>query len=415
MRYGTMMVAALATVIGTGQLSAANPPATAARALTPAETAQAVVKGSNQFMCDLYAKLAARQDDVFFSPYAMSSALALLERGARGKTDEELRAALHLPRQDETVNAVCSEVAAEMQAEKQGYRLAVANGIWTQQGEPFQPAFLNDATKVFHAGLEALNFIADTEPSRAKINAWISGQTADKIKELLPAGAVTRDSRLVVTSAVYFKGTWACKFKKTATLKEDFHLATRKTVKTELMHQSESFNYASDDNCQVVELPYKGAELAMLVLLPVKTDLDCQKLEAGLNADYIRGAIDQLGHRPVILTLPKWKFGQSYDMTPPLQELGITQAFDDKADFSGINGRKELRVSAVVHRADIDVNEEFTEATAGTAVVSGAAGGVGAPEPPVVFRADRPFVYLIYHRVNRTVLFMGRLTNPTAK
>jgi len=151
----------------------------------------------------------------------------------------------------------------------------------------------------------------------------------------------------------------------------------------------------------------------MLVLLPPQTDADCAKLETGLNSDYLRTVIDKLAHHDVIVTLPKWKFTLSYNLVKPLQELGIKDAFGPAADFSGINGRKDLSVTAVIHKAYIDVNEEFTEAAGATGIAVGAM--AMRPEPSVEFRADRPFVYLVYHRTNRAVLFIGRLADPTVE
>ncbi len=329
---------------------------------------------------------------------------------------------LHLPGGEQTAaqqtawDAAWSKLITNLQADnaKRGYQLSVANAIWTQSGESFQPPFLEDATKVFHAGLEQMNFITEAEPARAKINAWVAKQTADKITDLLPEGSVNPNTRLVITNAVYFKGEWDSKFNQAATQREDFHLTADQTVRTELMHQKHHFGYAADDKCQVVDLRYKGYEVSMLVLLPVAADHDCAKLEAELSAGYVRELIGKLRPQQVQVTLPKWKFTLSYGLNGPLEAMGMKDAFTPAADFSGINGRKDLVVSAVVHKAYIDVNEEFTEAAGATGLM--AQGLAVRPEPqPVVFRADRPFVYLIYDHTSGTILFAGRLADPTAK
>jgi len=421
----TALAAALAATVGIWSTALAvdvpggAPAPAGASAVNPANV-------SNQFMVDLYGKLAAKKGNLFFSPYSVSSALTLLERGARGKTADEMRTMLHLPLAEQSaedkkaLDAAYSALITNLQADnaKRGYQLSVANAIWTQNGESFQPAFLDDATKVFHAGVEGMNFITEAESARAKINTWVAKQTNDKIKDLMPADSITPATRLVITNAVYFKGEWASKFAKPATQREDFYVgadkAADKAVQADLMHQKHRFGYFTDDKCQALELPYKGNELAMLVLLPVAGDHDCGKLESAFSADYVRGLVGKLRGCEVNVTLPKWKFTLTYGLNQPLQELGMKDAFGPAADFSGINGRKDLMVTAVVHKAFIDVNEESTEAAGATGIAVGRAMALPA-EPPVEFRADRPFVYLIFERASKAILFAGRLADPTEK
>lgn len=392
-------------------------------ALDPNNNASLAANASNHFMGDLYHQLGEKKGNLFFSPYSVSTALALLEHGARGNTATEIATTLHLPKENVGLDADFSNLITLLQAQdaKQGFQLSVANALWTQKGKVaaggLLPGFINDATAIFHAKVEGLDFARAHEAARITINDWVAQQTNDKIKDLLPKESITPLTALVITNAVYFKGEWANKFEKRATAVGEFHPAgaLKPALQTELMQQTHGFRYAADAQCQALELPYKGGELAMLVLLPVATDADCAKLEAGFNANYVRGLIGKLEQKQVKVTLPKWKMTLAYDLIDPLKKLGIKDAFTGAADFSAINGQHDLSVSAVVHKAFIEVNEEYTEAAGATGVVITRSAMLHQPEQIVEFRADRPFVYLIYHRASQTILFAGRLADPTAK
>jgi serpin B len=255
-----------------------------------------------------------------------------------------------------------------------------------------------------------VNFAQQSEAARAEINAWIEKQTAEKNKELIPAGAIDNSTSLVLTNAIYFKGDWVVPFKKELTRDEDFTVSATQKVKVPLMQQKRHYSYMEDDLLQAVELPYKGDGLSMMVLLPKKPD-GLPELEKSLSAAKIGEVRSKYAFREVVLFLPKFKLDASFSLGESLQTMGMKLAFGGGADFSGMDGRHDLSISAVIHKAFVDVDETGTEAAAATGVVM-AKSARPSQDPPPVFRADHPFVFVICDRQAGTILFLGRMTNP---
>jgi serpin B len=380
-------------------------------AADPPDTA-AVVSGNNAFAFDLYGQLCTTDGNLFFSPYSISAALAMTSAGARGQTLDEMTKAMHYPEQEKLHPGFKSLDAAlgGPPNVKRGYQLSTANALWGRKDYGFRPEFLKLTKDHYGAGLEEVNF-TQPEEARKTINAWVEKETRDKIKDLIKPGNITPDTRLVLTNAIYFKGDWVSQFKKDQTREEPFFLADGKQVKTPLMHQKGTFNYADMGAYHVVELPYVGKDLSMLVLLPKRKD-GLADLEKTLNADRLRAIRNRLhATRDIDVTLPKFRTTAEFRLDKELRTLGMRTAFTEEADFSGLNGGKEdLHIGFVVHKAFVDVNEEGTEAAAATAV------GIenqSEPPPPPAFRADHPFVYLIRDNKSGCVLFLGRLSDPS--
>jgi serpin B len=239
----------------------------------------------------------------------------------------------------------------------------------------------------------------------------VESQTNGKIKDLIPPESLGAMTRLVLTNAVYFKGDWVQPFQKRNTREEDFTVSAQEKVKVPLMHQQMKMGYAEEGTFQVLELPYAGRELSMVVLLPKKVD-GLPELEKAITVDKLASLLSNLPVREVNTYLPKFKLETSFGLNPTLEALGMKRAFSREADFSGISSAEALYISAVLHKAYVDVNEEGTEAAAATAVVTRAM-AVRRPQPVPVFRADHPFLFLICDTRAGSVLFMGRLTNPT--
>jgi serpin B len=417
---------------GGGQMSGLN---------TDPAPARVAADASNAFAYDLFAKLRATKGDrtnLFFSPYSISSALTMTYLGARGKTADEMRATLHVPlaidqigpaRQLPDPNGPTKTGYAALNASlvgdpaKQEFSLSVANSLWGQNGEPFLPDYLDVVKKDFGADLTAVDFITHAEACRQQINDWVASKTQDKIKDLIPPGRITSDTRLVLTNAIYFKGSWSSQFQADRTQKADF--STDRKIQADFMHQTEHLLYAEDDLCQAIEMPYKGDRVSMLVLLPKLKDVDAirkgdsptwqalNKLEDSLSAQYVEKLIGQLADRKVDLALPKWHATQSFDLGSMLADMGMKQAFTAQADFSGINGRTDLSISDVIHKAFVTVDETGTEAAAATAVIMHGLAMIREPLP-VTFTADHPFVYLIVDDQSHAILFAGRLCDPSA-
>jgi serpin B len=375
-----------------------------------------VAKGDNQFALDLYAKLRGAEGNLFFSPYSISTALAMTRAGARGDTAAEMDQTLHftLPQDklQSAFGALVKEVNGDPADAKRGYQLSTANALWGQKGFAFRPDFLKLINDNYGAGLNEVNFKEAPGQARAAINAWVKKETHDKIKDLLQKDDVTPDTELILTNAIYFKGDWASQFKKELTKEEPFHLAADKTAQAPLMHQTEEYNYFDGSSFQALELPYSGNNLTMVVLLPKEVD-GLADLEKSFKADKLAGWIGKMRQQKVIVSLPKFKTTQRMALAPTLSEMGMKKAFTSAADFSGIGGDPgELAISEVIHKAFVDVNEEGTEAAAATAVIVTRAAAVVKERPTPVFRADHPFVFLIRDARSDSILFLGRVAVP---
>lgn len=372
----------------------------------------AVVKGNNQFAFDLYGRLREKEGNLFFAPNSISTALAMTYAGARGDTASEMAKALHFAQPPDELHPAFAALLKELNGEgkKRGYQLSVANALWGQKGEGFKDDFLKLTKDNYGAGFRQVDFARATEAARQEINAWVEKRTRDKIKDLLKPGVLDPLTRLVLTNAVYFKGDWESPFKKDRTRDEAFDDGGGTKAKVPMMHQATKFKYHDAGSLQVLEMPYAGKELSMVVLLPKKVG-GLADLEKSLTADKLADWLGKAREQQVIVSLPRFKTTSELSLNRPLEALGMKKAFQmPGADFSGMNGREDLYITAVVHKAFVDVNEEGTEAAASTGVVIGLR-AVPAQRPE--FRADHPFVFLVRDTRSGSVLFLGRLVNPT--
>lgn len=369
-----------------------------------------VVAANNQFAFDVYAHLGRQPGNLFFSPYSLSTALAMTHAGARGETAEQMAKTLHLRLPDDELDPAVQALIARIKGEGTGrsFELAVANALWGQSGLSYQSDFLKRLDRYYGAGLREIDFGADPERARHTINAWVEQQTHDKIQDLLPSGTIDRQTELVLTNAIYFKGRWRTAFPKGRTQDDDFFLTTDTKARVPFMHHLASFPYAEAAGFQALELPYVGNELSLVVLLPKERD-GLAKVER----DVASISALKFGPREVDVTLPRFKMSSGFELKDTLSALGMPLAFTGGADFSGMNGRGGLAISAVLHKAFVDVNEEGTEAAAATGVVMTRAIAKKTPKPePVVFRADHPFLFAIREAKTGCILFLGRVANP---
>ena len=373
-----------------------------------------VVRGNNRFAFDLYGKVRDRSGNLFLSPYSISSALAMTYAGAMGPTAEEMARTLHFPANGQALDAGFAGLHTLIDggAEERPYQLAAANALWGQQGLHYRPDFLKRTEASYGATLHPMDFAGDPEAARKTINAWVEKLTRDKIKDLLGPSDVTRQTDLILTNAIYFKGAWATPFPKPATKDEDFGDG-RKTIPVPTMHVIDQFGYLEDpaEGLQALNLPYVGNALSMVVLLPKKPD-GLPALEAAITGEKLEGWLAKLASRRVDVSLPRFKLECGFELANALGSLGMKSAFGPEADFSGMTTDRRLFLSAVIHKAFADVNEEGTEAAAATAVVMMRAMARPVPQPPVVFKADHPFLFLIRDVRSGSILFMGRVTNP---
>ncbi|MBI3831687.1 MAG: sigma-70 family RNA polymerase sigma factor [Planctomycetes bacterium] len=389
-----------------------------------ADEKRAVAEGINAFAADFYAKLKGDpKKNLFFSPYSISTALAMTYAGARGNTADEMAKALHFTVLNDRLHAACGGLIADLNADQKdgkprGFKLAVANRLFGAQKYKFLPEFLDLNEKAYGAPLESMDFLGATEASRKAINAWVEKKTQDKIKDLILAGQLDPGTSLVLVNAIYFKGDWLEQFDKKQTKDEPFNVAVDKQVTAATMHRTDHWMYYEEEGkFQVLELPYVNRELSMLVFLPAQVD-GLAGFENTLTAENIKKWTGGLTRAEVILSLPKFKMTWGTEnIANQLQELGIKDAFVyPQADFSGMDGSKLLYISLVLHKAFVDVNEEGTEAAAATAVVMapGAAPVRDRPKPKV-FKTDRPFCFAIRDNTSGAILFIGRVANPIAE
>jgi len=411
---GSLALAALAVLS-----VSASTPAAPAPVGPPSSNVTIVSEAANRFAFNLYGQLKGEAGNLFFSPQSIQTALAMASCGARGETGRQMVSVMGFqedrPIRPEWMAAACGEFLAALRGDgkPRAYELSAANALWGQKGYGFLPDYLALLDRSFGAGLKEVDFAADTEGSRQTINAWVEKETRDRIKDLIPPGLLQPLTRLVLVNAIYFKGTWAIPFKKDATADGDFFVAAGQKVQAPLMNRTGYFGYYDGGQWKALEMPYKGNELAMVILLPAQVD-GLPQMEKDLAAGKVLGDLAaNLKTRQVRVTVPRFKTTASILLRKTLAAMGMPLAFQaGKADFSGMNGGKEsLWIAEVVHKAFVDVNEEGTEAAAATAIVMMAGEGMSMDEPPV-FRADHPFLFLIRDKKSGCILFMGRLANP---
>ena len=370
------------------------------------------VTGNTDFTFELYGKLVddsnVSKSNLFFSPYSISTALAMTYGGAKGETQKQMAKVLHFVLPQQRLHPAFGSLQKQLIQEDKsgGYQLLLANGLWGQKGAPFLKEFL-DLNQYYGAGLKLLDFAKETEQSRKIINSWVEEKTEYKIKDLIPQDGVNTNTVLVITNTIYFKGEWKTKFNKDYTRSMDFYVSAEDAVKVAMMITREKFKLYEDEKLQTVELPYKGNELSMLILLP--RDIEgLKEIESTLSTDSLNGFLSKMKTTEVDVVFPKFKMTWgTFSLKKTLIDLGMPDAFNlKKADFSGMTGKRDLCISDVFHKAVIEVNEEDTEAAAGSGLI------MAASDAPPVFHANHPFIFFIKDNRSGSILFMGRVMNP---
>lgn len=372
-----------------------------------------LVPGNTRFAFELYSRLASGEGNLFFSPYSISTALAMTYAGARGNTASEMAATLHFTRDQEKLHPAFSALEQQVQgAEKKGIRLSVANGLWPQEGYPLRQEYLALTGKYYGGLVRQVDYVNAGEDARLTINQWVEEQTQEKIKGLLQPGDVSSATRLILVNAIYFKGLWKNPFKEKDTRDAEFHLTTQKSVPVPMMLRWVDCRYASLSDLEVLELPYAGDLLSMVVLLPREID-GVQKIEEKLTLENLTGWLGVLRQQEVIVYLPKFKTTSRFGLGRTLSSMGMHDALNAaQADFTGISDQPDgFFIGDVIHQAFVEVNEKGTEAAAATAVVMRATAAPVIHHPPT-FRADHPFIFLIRENRTGTILFAGRLADP---
>ncbi|XP_052066220.1 serpin B6-like [Mytilus californianus] len=367
-----------------------------------------------EFSLPLYQAL-EKEGNVFMSPYSVSAALMLLLLGTDGDTKTELETALKLQGQtgssahegyNSLQNKLCSKSG-------NGVLVAIANRLFSKLGVDLKTNFTDAALKYYGSEVQLMDFENKAEEARIQINSWIEKQTRDKIKDLLTPNLLTKDTMMVLTNAIYFKGDWELKFDEGNTSRQPFHVSDENVIAVDMMFGKKKVMSGEFDelDCKCLQLPYKGDTLSMMIILPNKK-MGLTVLESNLTVSTLQKAIDSTYKQETNISIPKFKIEATFDLTKVLPKLGITKIFDTKADFGGIyqDGGKDVYVSDAIHKAFVEVNEEGTEAAAATALVMTR---MMMPLPPFEFKADHPFLFLIRENESGTILFIGRYSKPT--
>src|SRR2546426_3722304 len=372
------------------------------------------VNASNTFAFFLLSNIAQNDTgNIFFSPYSISDAFSMAYEGARGNTESEIQSVFGFADR-ETQRESIKELDSKINSPDANYTLNIANALWVQKNYPILKEYSDSLQKYYSAKAENLDFEGNPDGSRVVINKWVENKTAQKIKDLLAEGSITGFTRVVLTDAVYFKGTWFTKFDESQTRDADFSVSKNDVTKVPMMHVETGFKYLEDDNLKILDMPYNGGKLSMMIILP--KDNYSNNLISLLSSDKLNQWKKNLAVKEVSVHMPKFMLHTKYKLNENLAEMGMPSAFDwALADFSGITGYKDLYIDGVYHKAFVDVNEKGTEAAAATAIVDNTVmcGGTCGVQP-IEFNADHPFVFLIYDNDNGLILFMGEVVNPSA-
>lgn len=372
------------------------------------EGVQQVVDANNQFALELYAELCKTEEgNIFYSPNSISAALAMTYEGAKGRTADEIKTVFHFP-EISILRQNFAKIYNEINESAEDFELRMGNALWLQKDYPFLTDYISRIEKYYGGKATNVDFVNETEESRQTINNFIEEQTNSKIKDLIPKGVLDSMTRLVLTNAIYFKGKWVWEFDPKDTTEMDFNTTPTNVVKIPMMYmkpEKAKFNYADTGDLQVLELPYKGEKISMLILLPKE---NLESIEP-ITLEKLNGWESQMEETTLDgIYLPKFAFDTKYFMKDALSEMGMPTLFGANADLSNMDGTRELYVEEVIHQAFVKVDEQGTEAAAATGVV----GSLTSLLPKNIFRADHPFIFIIQQNDTGNILFFGRVNNP---
>lgn len=369
-----------------------------------------VVEFNNAFAFDIYKKICANDQNRLCSPYSISGALAMTYAGAAGKTQQQMSAVLHFPENNnsfyekylfynESIDLINGEET----------NLFSANSIWAQKDFSFKNEYFAVLDKYFKSKPYTVDFIKEPENSRKEINSWVEDKTVNKISELIKPGLISDVTRLVLVNSIYFKAPWLHQFDEKLNKTDHFYTGLNNSVLTTFMSNENNYKYYSDNDFSAIEVPYRNGKISMLLILPKKTSyFDTLKQSMGVN--WYNQLLTKMTTKKVRFLIPKFKITSEFELSKELKEMGMTDAFSDAADFSLMNGKKNLKISEVVHKTFINIDEAGTEAAAATAVIMRIK---SAPVDVVEFRADHPFMFIIKENSTKSILFAGNLYDPT--
>lgn len=368
-----------------------------------------LVEANNEFALDLYREIDKEGENTFFSPYSVSAALSMTYEGADGETAKEMRKVLHLPENDTARTSSFARLHNLFNLNKD-YELKTANALWPQENYPFLDTYLRTNKEYYGAKIEKLDYTdkESREEAREKINNWVEDKTEGKIKKLIKKSTLTSYTRLVLTNAIYYKADWLEEFDKELTNKDPFYTSPEEKTNVSMMTHDgpKKFNYTETQNLKALELPYKG-NTSMVIFLP-KERFGLQEIKNNLSLEKINEIEQNMSRKEINVFLPKFEFKKDYSLKENLKNMGIQKAFTEGADFSKMTGSRDLFISSVDHKSYIKVNEEGTEAAAATSVVMERTSAITKD-----FKANHPFLFMIKEDKTDSILFMGKLEDPS--
>ena len=359
------------------------------------ENLENVAKASTIFGLELLQNLSEKNGNILLSPLSIWLAMAMLYEGANSTTAEEIAKVMHFPENKSLLRENINYFLKKFGNCSENFTLSIANSLWTQNGFPVRNEYVNILKNYYYAYFKLLNFIKDPEKARIIINSWVENKTMGKIKDFFPKDSITKSTVAVLVNALYFHGLWANPFNESETNKGDFHTPNG-IVEVDMMHQLNSFRYAEDKDAQIVELPYNGTNLSMLVILPRGNTLN-------ISLENLNKWRENLEMKRVEITFPKFKIDVKFSLKESLEAMGIREVFTGRADLSLISPQGGIFASNVYHETYVSVDERGTEAAAAT----GISVEYSIPPPPVEFRVDHPFLFLIQDRSTGAIFFMG--------
>ncbi|OAP71066.1 MULTISPECIES: serpin family protein [Psychrobacter] len=388
------------------------PPIEVMTTVATPEGIKEVITANNQFAFDMYQQINGQPDqadkNVFFSPYSLSTAMAMLYTAAEGETKAQIQKTFHYPTPT-TLNPNSAALYNQFNKPNPDHKLATVNDLWMQQGLTPTKSYIDTVQRYYSGQVTALDFEGSPDPARQTINKRIAEKTKQMIPELLPKGSIKSDTAVVLTNAIYFKGDWTMPFTAERTSAQPFYNAIGRASTVQMMQQQSYFSYYEDKHIQVVQLPYKGDYLSMLVVLPkLNHKLAMQQLAKSLNATKIKQWSAGLVRQEVDLQLPKFTLDARYQMKTLLGDMGMTKAFNNEAEFNLYADGPPIKLDEVYHQAVVTVDEKGTEAAA----AAGAVGMYVGMSYPVEFKANHPFMFMIKDNKTDAILFLGQVNKP---
>ena len=367
-----------------------------------------IATANNAFAFDMYDNIKTDANTIF-SPYSIFTAMAICYDGSGGSTQEQLSDVFYYPLDKQVLEQSSQDMIATINSGNDQYALNTANALWVQENYTLKSQYVYNAQTYYDGKVESMDFVGETDKSRLIINNWIENKTNNKIVNLLTEGTITPGTKLVITNAVYFNGTWMTEFEEAATRNKPFTLSNGQVKDVDTMYIDGRFNYTEDESASMLELPYKGDDITMYVVLPAENNI--REFESSFTLDEYNMLKGNMNKDNVLeIWMPKYTYETKARLNEPLQDMGAVDAFHSGiADFSGISDTG-LSISDVFHQAYIGVNEKGTEATAATGVVMLTSGIVS----DIQLHFDRPFLFFIEDRRNGCILFMGKVEDPSA-